>query len=124
MAEIKFTGNKLLKSIANEFTDKFPYLWLRFYDQSGKASKWDVTHASIRVKKDAVELATTGNMHVGTFESRYEEFYGVKIEVMHAKNGRDYRSLDDANNITLTTYNKSMGEGGAQKAKEAHAKSF
>jgi hypothetical protein len=53
MADIKFTGNKLLKSIGNEFTNKFPYLWLRWYDQSGKAIGWDFTHASIRAKKAA-----------------------------------------------------------------------
>jgi hypothetical protein len=124
MAEIKFTGNKYLKSIANEFTDKFPYLWLRFYDQSGKASKWDVTHASIRGKKAAAELATTGSMHVGTFEKRYEDAYGVKIEVMYTKNDRNYRSLDEDDKVSLTAYNKKVEGLGAQKAKEAHAKSF
>jgi hypothetical protein len=124
MAEIKFTGNKLLKSIANEFTEKFPYLWLRFFDESGKASKWDVTHASIRVKKDAVELTTTGNMHVGTFESRYEKAYGVKIEVMYTKNERNNQSLKEDDKVTLTAYNDKVKELGATKAKEAHPTSF
>jgi hypothetical protein len=124
MADIKFTGSKLLKSIGNEFTDKFPYLWLRWYDQSGKTIGWDVTHASIRAKKAAAELSTNGSMHVGTFEKRYEDAYGVKIEVMYTKNGRNNRSLDEDDKVSLTAYNKKAEGLGAQKAKEAHPKSF
>jgi hypothetical protein len=124
MADIKFTGNKLLKSIGNEFTGKFPYLWLRWYDQSGKAIGWDVTHASIRAKKAVAELSTNGSMHVGTFEKRYEDAYGVKIEVMYTKNGRNNRSLDEDDKVSLTAYNKKAEGLGAQKAKEAHPKSF
>jgi hypothetical protein len=124
MSDIKFTGSKLLKSIGNEFTSKFPYLWLRWYDQSGKSIAWGVTHASIRAKKAAAELSTNGSMHVGTFEKRYEDAYGVKIEVMYTKNGRKYRSLNEDDKVSLTAYNKKVAEGGAQKAKEAHPESF
>lgn len=119
MAEISFTGNKLLKSVANEFTSKFPYLWLRFYNKEGGANSWDVTHASIRAKKSASELSTNASMNVGTFEKRYEEAYGVKIEVMYIKADRKYRSLDEDNHLTLAEYNKKVAEKGAQKAKEA-----
>lgn len=124
MSEIKFTGNKMLKTIGNEFTSKFPYLWLRWYDQSGKASKWDVTHSSIRAKKGATEMSTNGSMHVGTFEKRYEDAYGVKIEVMYTKNDRKNRSLGEDDKTSLTAYNKQVAEKGAQKAKEAYPKSF
>ena len=124
MSDIKFTGNKLLKSIGNEFTDKFPHLWLRWYDQSGKSIAWGVTHASIRAKKAAAELSTNGSMHIGTFEKRYEDAYGVKIEVMYTKNGRKYRSLDEDDKVSLTAYNKKAQGLGAQKAKEAHPESF
>ena len=63
-------------------------------------------------------------MHVGTFEKRYEDAYGVKIEVMYTKNGRKSRSLNEDDKVSLTAYNKKVAEGGAQKAKEAHPESF
>jgi hypothetical protein len=58
-------------------------------------------------------------MNVGTFEKRYEEAYGVKIEVMYIKEDRKYRSLDEDNHLTLAEYNKKVAEKGAQKAKDA-----
>jgi len=124
MSDIKFTGSKLLKTIGKEFTDKFPYLYLRWYDQSGKACAWNVNHASIRVKKAAAELSTNGSMHVGTFEKRYEDAYGVKIEVMHMKNGRKNRSLGEDDKTTLTAYNKLVAEKGASKVMEVLGDSF
>lgn len=124
MSDIKFTGNKLLKSIGKEFTSKFPYLYLRWYDQSGKTSTWDVTHASIRAKKAAAELSTNGSMHVGTFEKRYEDAYGVKIEVMHVKNGLKNRSLGGDDKTTLTSFNKQVAEKGASKVMEVLADVF
>lgn len=126
MSDIKFTGNKLLKTIRIEFSNKFPNLWLRFYNKDGKTVwlKDEFTHAQIRAKKAAAELSTNGSMHVGTFEKRYEDAYGVKIEVMYTKNGRNYRSLGEDDKTSLTAYNKKVADGGAQKVKEAHPEYF
>jgi hypothetical protein len=124
MAEIKFTGNKLLKTIGKEFTSKFPYLYLRWYGKDGKALSWDVTHASIRAKKAAAELSTNGSMHLGTFEKRYEDAYGVKIEVMYIKNGKKYRSLGEDDKTSLTAYNKKVADAGASKVMDEMASSF
>ena len=75
-------------------------------------------------QKDASELATTGNMNVGTFESRYENAYGSKIEIMREKNGKLYRSLDDTNNLSLTAYNNWAKDNGCSEIKIEHPEWF
>lgn len=121
MAEITFTGNKMLKSINKEWCTKFPYTYLGFFDSKGKSGMpWSQTHASIRGKKVVNELSTTANMKVGTFEKRYEEAFGCKVEIKYEKNGRLYRSLDEANNMTLSEFNDWAKEKGASKILEVH----
>ena len=72
MAEISFMGNRQLKTIAREWSTKFPYTYLRFFDHVGKsAPDWTVTHASIRGKKAAEDLSTNAGLKVSTFEARY-----------------------------------------------------
>ena len=125
MAEIKFTGNKLLKSINKEWCAKFPYTYLGFFDATGKAGMaWTNTHASIRGKKDASELLTTATMKVSTFESRYEAAFGSKVEIKYEKNGRLYRSLNEHNDMTLTEFNNWAKEHGASNIPTAHKEWF
>lgn len=124
MAEITFTGNKLLRTIQREWCAKFPYLFLAFSDASGKMihyaeSKEAITHADIRGKKGADELSTNASMNVGTFESRYEAAFGCKVEIYYHKNGRSYRSLDENNAKTLNEYNEyAKGLGAVEVMKE------
>jgi hypothetical protein len=120
MAEITFTGNKLLKSINKEWCTKFPYLYLSFYRADGKPQEsWTVTHASIRGKKDADELSINANMKVGTFEKRYQEAFGAKIEIKYIKGGRTYKTLGEHNELTLAEMNAWVKDhGGAEVMKE------
>jgi hypothetical protein len=123
MAEIKFTGNKQLKSIQKEWCSKYPYLFLAFYNAEGKNIHYwklaeEPTHASIRGKKGADELSTNASMNVGTFESRYEAAFGCKVEIYYSKNNRSYRSLAENNSKTLNDYNeyaKSLGAAEVMK---------
>ena len=124
MSEIKFTGNKSLSSINRDWCKKFPFLYLRFFNEKGKSLTWDRTHASIRAHKGAKELSSNSNMHVGTFERRYEDAYGVKVEIMYEKNGRRYRSLDDDNEKTLKEYNAAVEAKGGVDIKETHPEWF
>ena len=128
MAEIKFTGNKSLKSINREWCAKFPYLYLAFFDADGKhvnAETWgERTHASVRGKKDAAELSTTATMHVGTFEQRYEEAFGCKVEIYHERGGRYYQSLKENNHLTLSEYNQQCKEKGAGEFMKVRADLF
>ncbi len=120
MAEISFTGNKLLKSIAREWSTKYPYLWIRFYRPDGKhQGDWSVSHATIRGKKGAEELSTNGTQHVHTFETRYEAAYGCKVEIMYQKNGRNYHSLGENNGQTLIEFNEWAKAKGASEIMKA-----
>ena len=66
MADITFTGNKTLATINKEWMAKFPYVFIRFVG----CMDMKATHASVRTKKDAVDLSTNAVMNVGTFETR------------------------------------------------------
>jgi hypothetical protein len=121
MADIKFTGNKTLKSINKEWCAKFPNTYLSFANAEGKGvGNWGVTHASIRGKKDAGELLTTATMKVSTFESRYETAFGCKVEIKYEKNDRNYRSLNEHNDMTLNEFNKWAKENGGSAILEKH----
>ena len=125
MAEITFTGNKKLKSIAHEFSKKFPYLFLRFWNNEGAhVHDWELTHSSIRGKKAAEDLSTNASMLVSTFESRYESNFGCKIEIMYLKNGRRYRSLDGNNKQTLNEFKEWAKAKGADNIIEKHSSFF
>jgi hypothetical protein len=125
MADITFTGHKKLKSINREWCTKFNFIYLSFHDATGKTQgDWSVNHSTVRAKKDASELATTGHMHVGTFEARYKEAFGTDVEIKYEKNGRLYRSLDEHNNMSLAEFNKWAGEHGASNVLETHPEWF
>ena len=125
MADITFTGNKKLKSINKEWCGKFPHTYLSFAGPDGKfQGDWSVNHSTVRSKKDASELATTGNMKVKTFETRYKETFGTDVEIKYEKNGRLYRSLDAHNEMTLSEFNKWAGEHGASNVVEEHPEWF
>jgi len=121
MADIKFTGNKKLKSINREWCTKFPYLYLGFFSPEGKGmGDWSKNHSEVRAKKDASELTTTASMNVSTFERRYFEAFGTNVEIKYEKNGRNYRSLDEHNNMTLSELNAWAKEKGASQILVAH----
>ena len=125
MAEIKFTGNKQLKSINREWCSKFPYLYLGFFNPDGNAvGDWSNNHSIVRAKKDASELSTTATMNVSTFEKRYKDAFGSNVEVKYVKNGRKYRSLNTHNDLTLSQFNNWAKENGCSIILETHPEWF
>lgn len=125
MADITFTGNKLLKSINKEWCSKFPYTYLGYFDSKGKGGMpWTQTHAAIRGKKTAAELSTNASMKVSTFEKRYEDAFGCKVEIKYEKNGRLYRSLGENDELTLNQFNEWCKEKGANNIIESHPEWF
>ena len=125
MSDITFTGNKKLKSIAKEWSTKFPYLYLRFFNPDGSVvSDWGQTHASVRGKKGATDLSTNAGMKVGTFEARYLDAFGSRVEIMYEKNGRKYQSLEDANQMSLNEYNAWVKAHGGSDILKDHADWF
>ena len=120
MADIKFTGNKTLATINKEWLAKFPYVYIRFVEHP----MWNVTHASVRTKKDADELSTNAGMNVGTFEARHKEAYGAEVELCYEKNGRKYRSLGEHNALTLNEFNAFAKSNGGVEIMTAHPEWF
>ena len=100
-SSITFTGNKTLATINKEWLAKVPYVYIRFVNHP----MWNVTHGSVRTKKDAVDLSTNAGMNVGTFEARHKDAYGAAVELCYEKNGRKYRSLGEHNAMTLNEFN-------------------
>ena len=57
MAEVRISGDKLLKTIISEFRNSFPYLTLRFFSkEEGKSS--NETGASITTLDENQRLST------------------------------------------------------------------
>jgi hypothetical protein len=126
MAELTFTGNKKLKTIAKEWCEKFPYTYLGFFDADGNSGmSWDTTtHGSIRGNKKNDDLSTNSNLKVSSFESRYEDAFGCKIEIKYEKNGKLYRTLNNHNELTLSEMNSWAKENGASNILENHTDWF
>lgn len=78
--------------------------------------EWNKTHASIRAAgKSGGELKASPNMKVGNFEKRYEETFGVKVEVKYNKNGRTYKTGDNHDAMTLNQLNNWGKENGCSE---------
>lgn len=121
MADIAFSGNKKLKSINKEFCAQFPYIYLAFHNEDGKVVKnWDVTHASIRGSKAQGELSANPIMKASTFEKRYEEAFGCKVEITFENNGRNYKTSGTRDEMTLKDLNEWVKNDGSSNILEVH----
>ncbi|MBQ8721083.1 MAG: hypothetical protein IJY67_02915 [Paludibacteraceae bacterium] len=95
MADLNLNGRTKVKTLKAEFKKNWNAT-LRVYN-GVKFADDDATLASIR-KGDAKggELKVAGNIKVGTFETKMEEIFGVKVQVA---NSNDTELAD--NNITI-----------------------
>lgn len=80
MADFKISGRMKVKSLKADFHKAYGST-LRVYNGNRFADD-DATLASIR-KGDAKggEFEVSGNMHVGTFEDKVKEGFGIKVQV-------------------------------------------
>ena len=101
MAEISVNGHMSVKTLKSQFKKEFN-LTLRVYKGARFADE-DATLASLR-KGDvakAGDLKIMGNMLVGNFEKKFQEIYGIKVQVAKAD---DSYTVNDA--LTLTAASK------------------
>ena len=84
MADFNVSGRMVVKTLKSQFKKNYKGT-LRVYNGSRFADD-DDTLASIR-KGDSKggDLKITGNMHVGTFESKFKDVFGIKIQVADSK---------------------------------------
>lgn len=100
MADFKISGRMTVKTLKKQFKEQFGST-LRVY-HGVKFADDEATLASIR-KEGAKggELTVNGNMKVGTFEDKFLELFGIKVQV----SSPDDTKLVD-NNITLSQSGK------------------
>ncbi len=102
MAEISVSGRMKVSTLRDQFKEAFGAT-LRVY-KGVKFADDDATLASIR-SEDAPksgDMTIRGNMLVGNFETKFEETFGIKVQVANADNS----ALSD-NEISLTKAGKS-----------------
>jgi len=104
MADISVSGRMTVKSLKSQFKKEFK-LTLRVYSGSKFADE-DATLASLR-KGDASkggDMKISGNLQVGSFEKRFMDTYGIKIQVA---TGDDSKLLNDS--LTLSAASREHG---------------
>ena len=80
MADFKISGRMKVKSLTEDFKNAYGST-LRVYNGNSFADN-NATLASIRKgEAKSGELEVSGNMHVGTFEKKVLENYGIKVQV-------------------------------------------
>jgi hypothetical protein len=86
MAEITVSGRMKVKTLKTSFNDAFGAT-LRVYNGKRFADD-DVTLASIRKENATVkgDLKVSGNMQIGNFEKKFEEIFGIAIQVADKEN--------------------------------------
>lgn len=116
--EIK--DNKKIIEIQREFNEKFPYLKLEFYKsahEAGEGSPEDKkldpykTVAEVRTKHKSGDLSLHGNVKVETLEHRFEQDYGLHVQV--------YRKSGDIWLQTTATDSWTLSEQNDKGAKES-----
>jgi hypothetical protein len=87
MADFSVSGRMVVKTLRQQFKENFNGT-LRVYN-GNKFADDSSTLASIR-KGDAKggELTITGRMHVGTFEDKFKDTFGIKVQVANAKDDK------------------------------------
>jgi len=101
MAEISVSGRMSVKTLKSQFKKEFN-LTLRVYN-GAKFADEAATLASLR-KGDATkagDLKIVGNLLVGNFEKRFQETYGIKVQVANAD---DTKLINDS--LTLSAASK------------------
>ncbi len=120
---MSFTGQKRLKTLQVEFTEKFPHLGLQFFSKEeyantekglpAKKLDSDRTIASLRTKQNAEDLSLHGRTLIGNFESKFAELYGIYVQVCaKGKDGKVGYTGASFDGLTLSDANKRMEAAG------------
>jgi methylphosphotriester-DNA--protein-cysteine methyltransferase len=89
MAELSFSGRMSVKTLKNQFKKEFG-VTLRVYNGARFADD-DATLASLRKgddKSKGGDFKASGNMFAGTFEKKFKETYGIKVQVANADDSK------------------------------------
>ena len=123
--ELSMNGNTKLKSIMQEFNDRFPHLILFLHASSEreKSTKMildvDKTISEVREKKSSDDAIIRGGQKVKNLEKMMDEIFGLYSQVGYRDNtGKAfYTSTEKADNMTLRELNE-FGESQGWKKGE------
>lgn len=106
--------SKTISEIQEEFTEKFPFLRLEFYkshhdthEGSPKEEKIDSFYkiGEIRTRTRTGDLSINGHLKVSTLEEKFEEDYGLNVQVFR-RSGEVWLQTTATDNWTLTDQNE------------------
>jgi len=117
-SSITITAEKTLDQINDEFKAHFPHLRLKFYTEKHGAgeesSLWDTANMKLPLSEVGAfdheeKLSIDGHQKVSTFESKFQDMYGLGVQVMYFKDGKWHqtRTSDD---WTLSQQNTQSGK--------------
>jgi hypothetical protein len=110
--ELKMTGNKQLGTLSREFSQKFNYLTLIFRKANNHALDATKTLAEVR-EKDGGEMSIVGNLTIGKLEQRFEEYFGLNVQVAcKKKDGLLEGTGKEADKRTLSEHNEAAKNEG------------
>lgn len=110
--DLTMTGSKKIKTIIREFSGKFNYLSLVFKKANNHAIDVEKTLSEVREKKGG-DLSIVGNLTVGKLELRFQEYYGLKVQVVcKSADDRIHNTTGESDLRTLTQENKRAQEVG------------
>lgn len=103
-SELSMNGRKKIETIQKEFTQKFPYLTLVFLDQQRTALDISKSLSEVRQAKGA-DISIIASLKVNTLEKRFNESFGLIVEVAYKKDGKVVYTKDNVDK-TLNELNK------------------
>ena len=117
--ELSVNGNKKIGTLQKEFTKKFPYLGLIFFDEKTTRSTSyytnspigpDKTLASVRKIKSSGDISINGNKMIDTLEAEFSKIYGLDVWVCWYQKDKGATHAYDVGNWTLSKLNKDCME--------------
>jgi hypothetical protein len=122
--ELSMNGNTKLKTILQEFTDRFPFIRLSIYasTEREKSSKvpldFEKTIADVREKKSSDPAIIRGGQKVKNLEKMINDVFGLYCQVAYTdKNGNNTYTTGNLDEMSLRELNAHGEENGWQKDK-------
>jgi hypothetical protein len=110
--EITMSGHKKIKTIVNEFSEKFNYLSLVFKKANNHPIDIEKNLSEVR-EKNGGELSIVGHLTLGSLERRFMENFGINVQVVcKLSDGRIVNTKGEADTRTLAQQNETAKEEG------------
>ena len=112
-SELSMNGRKKIETLQQDFNEKFEYLNLTFFDNTGIEIPKDKTLSEIR-KSKGEDISIIASLKISTLEKKFEEEIGINVEVSYKKGGQIILTVDQ-NQLTLNELNEWCAQNGCEK---------